>query len=410
MKSYHREKLHPSSCFPANPPEFNMRNHLLIRIASSRTRFKNVRVTFIGVNTTTYSSIAAILVSQIAESIECINIFDICSKVDVKTNLNDLQLISLFKKRSIQLNYVQSYWETRDSSIVIINVQHHRLDESLSKWTQMNAELVEDIVRQVCIHSPQAILIVCTQPNELMTYVASSVSRFPRERIFGLGASIDTAYAHRTIAENLKNLNGSINGYFIIGEANASISTKNLTIQGIPCSEIYTKSSFYTTEKVKSDVQSKRQATKKEWDLITMLKNKQTIYTNPSRRIHHKTMINYLVQKTSPSCPTIEQPSPTINLSLSTKPRSNWTEALLITRILQALINDSDFQSNFTVDLSSIVPNSRPIFLHYPTIIGATNGAIKYLVPLSTLERSSLVPYEKRQSKLGFCSSNQTIS
>lgn len=128
MKQY-REKLHPSSCFPANPSGFNTRNHLFIRISSNRTRFKSARLTFIGINTTTYSAIAAILASQIAGSIECINLFDICSKKEVHANLADLQLISVFRKVNVELHYARSYWETKDSSIVIINAQHNRLGQ-----------------------------------------------------------------------------------------------------------------------------------------------------------------------------------------------------------------------------------------------------------------------------------------
>lgn len=125
-----RTKLHPSSCFPANPPAVNIQNQLFIRIASNRVRYARSRLTFIGVNSTTYSAIAALLACQPSASIECIHLFDACAKSGPRATLNDLQLVTLLNKTNTQLRWAQSYWETKDSTIVIINVQHHQLGTS----------------------------------------------------------------------------------------------------------------------------------------------------------------------------------------------------------------------------------------------------------------------------------------
>ncbi|CAF4426637.1 unnamed protein product, partial [Adineta steineri] len=137
------------------------------------THYHCPRLTFIGINATTYSSIAALLSYKLSTSIECIKLFDIYQKLEVRPILNNLQLLALFNRSNTHLEWVQSYWETKDSTIIIINVQHNQLEnENISTWIQMNASLVENVVSQVCIYSPHATLIICTQPNELMTYVA----------------------------------------------------------------------------------------------------------------------------------------------------------------------------------------------------------------------------------------------
>jgi hypothetical protein len=125
--THHRTKLHPSSCFPSNPVTPSTQNRLFIRIAPKQSRHFCPRVTFIGINDTTYSAIAALLAYRPSASIECIKLFDICQKLEARITLNDFQLVALLSKTNTHLQWAQSYWETKDSTIIIINVQHHQL-------------------------------------------------------------------------------------------------------------------------------------------------------------------------------------------------------------------------------------------------------------------------------------------
>ncbi|CAF0961855.1 unnamed protein product [Adineta steineri] len=409
----HRSKLHPSSCFPPNPSIPNTQNRLFFRNASLQTtHYHCPRLTFIGINATTYSSIAALLSYKLSTSIECIKLFDIYQKLEVRPILNDLQLLALFNRSNTHLEWVQSYWETKDSTIIIINVQHNQLEtETISTWIQMNASLVENVVSQVCIYSPHATLIICTQPNELMTYVASRVSKFPNERIIGLGASVDTTYAHRTILDQTENIHGRVNGFFILGNESmdnscSTILTHHLTIDGILCSDIYSKSIINKSIQNQSETPKQKL---KEWNLITMLKNKETIYSNVQRRLplctnlieRQKIAMKYLL----PASTIQSEQQESIRIPMNRKLHSNYTEAMLIVHITRALLNGCEFQSNFTVNISLLNNNSKDIFINYPTIIGSSNRAIEYMFPFHQAEnilkqRSFLIPYEKLQRKI----------
>jgi hypothetical protein len=125
--THHRIKLHPSSCFPSNPVVANTQNRLFIRIAPKQSSHSCSCLTFIGINDTTYSAIAALLAYRPLVSIESIKLFDICQKLEARTTLNDLQLVAILNKTNIHLQWAQSYWETKDSTVIIINVQHHQL-------------------------------------------------------------------------------------------------------------------------------------------------------------------------------------------------------------------------------------------------------------------------------------------
>ena len=121
------KKLHPASCFPASPSAVSIKNRLLIRIAPNKDHHTPSRLTFIGINPTTYSTIAALLAWRPSACIECINLYDACEKLGPRTTLNDLQLLAVLNKTNIRLRWVQSYWETKCSTVIIINVQHHQL-------------------------------------------------------------------------------------------------------------------------------------------------------------------------------------------------------------------------------------------------------------------------------------------
>ena len=122
-----RSKLHPSTCFPPSPPPPDTRNRLLVHVGQRPHRFACPRLTFIGANATTYSTIAGLLACRLSTSIESIKVFDIGGQSEARAALQDLLVIGLFNRTDTRLQWAQSYWETRGSTIIVVNVQHNRL-------------------------------------------------------------------------------------------------------------------------------------------------------------------------------------------------------------------------------------------------------------------------------------------
>jgi hypothetical protein len=58
---------------------------------------------------------------------------------------------------------------------------------------ETNAKIVGDVTRQVAEGSPEAVLIVVSNPLDEMTALAAEVSGFPRERVMGQAGMLDTA-------------------------------------------------------------------------------------------------------------------------------------------------------------------------------------------------------------------------
>ena len=56
-----------------------------------------------------------------------------------------------------------------------------------------NERIVADVTEQVIAHSPEAVLVVVSNPLDAMCHVAKNVSGLPRERVFGMAGILDTA-------------------------------------------------------------------------------------------------------------------------------------------------------------------------------------------------------------------------
>jgi malate dehydrogenase len=96
------------------------------------------------------------------------------------------------------------YAETADSDVVVITAGFPR-QPGMSRMDLLgkNAGVVRDVVERIAPTSPNAILIVVTNPLDEMTYLAADVSGFPKERVTGMAGVLDSARLRAFIAEEL---------------------------------------------------------------------------------------------------------------------------------------------------------------------------------------------------------------
>jgi malate dehydrogenase len=86
------------------------------------------------------------------------------------------------------------YRESAGSSVVVITAGLPRSPGmSRDDLVTTNEKIVKDVVEKVAAASPDAILIVVSNPLDAMCHVAKSVSGWPRERVFGMAGILDTA-------------------------------------------------------------------------------------------------------------------------------------------------------------------------------------------------------------------------
>ena len=96
------------------------------------------------------------------------------------------------------------YKDTADSSIVVVTSgvpRKHGM--SRDELLETNVRIVKSVVERVAEYSPNAILVIVSNPLDAMTYVAYKVSGFPKERVLGMAGVLDSARFRAGIAKEL---------------------------------------------------------------------------------------------------------------------------------------------------------------------------------------------------------------
>ena len=119
--------------------------------------------------------------------------------VDIKENLPQGKALDIDQMGAVlgyEPNVVGSngYEETAGSHVVVITAGLPRSPGmSRDDLVTTNEKIVKSVTEQVITASPDAILIIVSNPLDAMCHVAKNVSKWPRERVFGMAGILDTA-------------------------------------------------------------------------------------------------------------------------------------------------------------------------------------------------------------------------
>ena len=135
------------------------------------------------------------------------------------------------------------YDETRDSDIVIITAGIARKPGmSRDDLLNTNAGIVKSVSEQIAKTSPKAILIVVSNPLDVMCYVAMKASGFPRERVIGMAGVLDTARYRAFLAEALDMSVRDIQAMVLGGHGDTMVPLISYTsVSGIPITQLMDK-------------------------------------------------------------------------------------------------------------------------------------------------------------------------
>lgn len=104
-----------------------------------------------------------------------------------------------------------------------------------------NAAIFAGIVPKIVAHAPDAVLLVATNPLDVMTQVAETISGLPAGRVFGTGTSLDTARFRALLGQSYGVAASSVHAY-VLGEHGDSevLLWSGATVAGIPLAEFAT--------------------------------------------------------------------------------------------------------------------------------------------------------------------------
>ena len=151
--------------------------------------------------------------------------------------------IELFDSRVIGTN---GYAETAGSDIVVITAGIARKPGmSRDDLLNTNAGIVKAVATEIKKTSPNAILIVVSNPLDVMSYVALKVSGFPRERVLGMAGVLDTARYRSFIAEALNVSVRDIQAMVLGGHGDTMVPLISYTtVSGIPVTQLMDKATL----------------------------------------------------------------------------------------------------------------------------------------------------------------------
>jgi len=142
-----------------------------------------------------------------------------------------------FDSRVIGTN---GYDEARDSDIIVITAGIARKPGmSRDDLLNTNAGIVKQVSQEIKSTSPNAILIVVSNPLDVMSYVAMKVTGFPRERVLGMAGVLDTARYRAFIAEALDVSVRDIQAMVLGGHGDTMVPLISYTsVSGIPITQL----------------------------------------------------------------------------------------------------------------------------------------------------------------------------
>lgn len=155
----------------------------------------------------------------------------------------DLTEAAPIEKHDAHLTGSNVYDESKDSDIVIITAGIPRKPGmSRDDLISTNAGIMKNVTAQVAERSPNAVLIIVSNPLDAMCHVAYEASGFPKNRVIGMAGVLDSARFRAFIAMELKVSVENTHAFVLGGHGDTMVPLPRYsTVAGIPITELIPK-------------------------------------------------------------------------------------------------------------------------------------------------------------------------
>ena len=170
--------------------------------------------------------------------------------LDIKENFAEGKALDIWEKSPV--NYYDTritgstndYTKTADSDVVVITSGiPRRPGMSRDDLIKTNAGIVKSVTTQVVEHSPNAKIIVVSNPLDVMTYAAYLSAKKPSTEVFGMAGILDTARYRSFLSLELNVSPKDIQAVLMGGHGDTMVPLpRYTTVSGIPVTELISAS------------------------------------------------------------------------------------------------------------------------------------------------------------------------
>lgn len=166
--------------------------------------------------------------------------------VDIKQNFAEGKALDIWQTAPVNMydsrviGSTNDYSKTANSDVVVITSGLPRKPGmSRDDLIATNAQIVESVTKQVVEYSPNAIIIVVSNPLDVMTYCAKLASGLNSSKVFGMAGVLDTARYRAFLATELNISPKDIQAMLLGGHGDTMVPLpRYTTVSGIPVTEL----------------------------------------------------------------------------------------------------------------------------------------------------------------------------
>ncbi|HLW19006.1 MAG TPA: malate dehydrogenase [Cyclobacteriaceae bacterium] len=169
--------------------------------------------------------------------------------VDIKEGVAEGKALDIWQKAPINsydsrtIGSTNDYSKTANSDVVVITSGLPRKPGmTRDDLIETNAGIVKSVTENVVKHSPDAIIIIVSNPLDVMTYQAHITSNLSRNKVIGMAGILDTARYRAFIADELNISPKEIQAILMGGHGDTMVPLpRYTTVAGIPVTELIDK-------------------------------------------------------------------------------------------------------------------------------------------------------------------------
>ena len=199
------------------------------------------KVTVVGAGNVGATCANVLAVKKVASEVVLI---DIKEGVAEGKAMDIMQTAQLLGFDTVVKGVTNRYEETANSDVVVITSGLPRKPGmTREELIGVNAGIVKSVAEQVLTYSPNAILVVVSNPMDTMAYLTLKATGLPKNRVIGMGGALDSSRLKYFLSQKLNCNANEVEGFVIGGHGDTTMipMARFATYKGMPASNFLTK-------------------------------------------------------------------------------------------------------------------------------------------------------------------------